>query len=100
MISVCYDSSRESLYIRQLQVKRCCKIGEDRQPRAQCDGMHVQMVFIDEARCYEASHKSRAADRDDRFARLGFEFPDPLGKIAVKNPCPGPGRRGRRLLRT
>ena len=84
-----YDSSRESLYIRQLQVKWYCKTGEDWHPRAQYDGMDGQDVFIDETRCHEVPHKSRTANCNDRFPRLGFEFPDPFGKIGVEDPLPG-----------
>ena len=89
-----HDPVGKPLCIHQLQVKRYCEIGEDRQPRAQYDGMDGQDVFIDETRCYEALHKSRAANCYDRFPRLGFEFPDPFGKIAVENTRLGPGSRG------
>src|SRR5580704_4801986 len=96
---VYYNSFWESLYIHQIQVKRYCKISEDWQTQAQCDGVDGQDVFINETRCHKAPHKSRAANCYNRFPRLGFEFPDPFGKIAIENTRPNPGSRGRRQLR-
>ena len=61
--------------------------------------MGGQDVFIDETRCYKAPHKSRAANSYDRLPRLGLEFPDPFGKIAVDDPRFGPRNRGGRLPR-
>jgi hypothetical protein len=64
---MCYSASRKRLYIHQLQVKRSCKIGEDGQPRTQCDGMDCQVVFIDQPRFYQASHQARTPS-----ARIGL----------------------------